>query len=234
MYSIHVKHYEPDDLAFYGRTDALKKTLEATASPEDEKLGCHRWLLESMPKRMVYLDMYGEFLGGHTQQHVLDIGGGVTSLTRVVASNCNYTLIDLLAHDDRAAAEKTFKSAPVNFNEADWCSASVSQDFDVVVCNDLIPNVDQRLKLFLDKFLPVSKEIRLLVTYYNNDRFYKVKRVDADEIMFLQAWTGGQVALLLRDRFPRLANEHLEGFYRVSGSIYPNGRLTSLITITRD
>ena len=54
----------------------------------------------------------------------------------------------------------------------DWLSFNATGQFDVIIANDVFPNVDQRLVLFIEKFLPATQEIRLSLTYYNELRFY--------------------------------------------------------------
>lgn len=101
----------------------------------------------------------------------------------------------------------------------------------MVIANDLFPNVDQRLALFIDKLLPYCKEMRLLLTYYNSPRFYKVKRVDGNEIFYIQAWEGFQTKRFLEKYAERITNPDLDGLLENRPSIFPNGRLVCYVVL---
>jgi len=211
--------------------DYISSWLAVNAAQSEQELGCNKWLTDSPIKRLIFHDIYGELLGEKKGQNILDIGGGVTAYTKILGDLHNYTLVDMLSHDDQAIAESIFREHNITFLKDDWYNASFKNRFDIVICNDLFPNVDQRIKIFLRTLLPISTSLYVLLTYHNNDRFYKVKRTDADEIMFLQAWSGQQLRQILEGIFPELEKSALAGLSSDRPSLYANGRLISLLKV---
>jgi hypothetical protein len=187
---MNVQPITPALVDAYMTRDAILAALNAARMPADEQLTCQRWLRESPAKRLIFESLYGDLLGG-PRRKVLDIGGGLTSLTRLLASRHDYTLIDIMAHDSPPLVATFVQSTPsARFITEDWYTADMEDDYDVVVTNDLFPNVDQRLGLFLRAALPRAREVRLALTYYNEPKFYFTKRVDADEVLCMLAWDG--------------------------------------------
>ena len=172
--------------------DPVLLSLLANETPEDKTFTSHKWLLESPVQRMAYYYMYKDILNSKsiTRKNVLDIGGGYCSLTRLLDLNHNYWLVDIMAHDS--------SSIPIycRLVKDDWYDIQMC-GYGIIIANGIFPNVDQRLGLFIEKMLPHCKELRLLLTFYNNSRFYKTKRIDADEILYNSAWNGDQLALIL-------------------------------------
>jgi len=96
-----------------------------------------------------------------------------------------------------------------------------------VIANDIFPNVDQRLELFLERYLPVSREIRMSLTYYNYSKFYITKRLDADEIFCQLAYNGEQIKNILN----KYINEDFDILLKKMPSLFQNNRLIFIIKI---
>jgi len=231
MRKVSLHHYTQDDLDSYKANDYISNWLAVNTDQSEQELGSNKWLTDSPIKRLVFHDIYADLLGGKKGKKILDIGGGVTAYTKILGDFHNYTLVDILSHDDQAIAESIFREHNISFLKDDWYKVSFKNRFDIVICNDLFPNVDQRINIFLRRLLPISTSLRVLLTYHNNDRFYKVKRTDADEIMFLQAWSGQQLRQVLELIFPELEQSALTGLSSDRPSLYANGRLISLLKV---
>ena len=148
----------------------------------------HKWLLDSIEKRMIYNHVYGDLLESDGQK-ILDVGGGFCSLTHQMLGHHEYSVLDIMAHDDTELLEKiNLEQQRAAWIGADWNKFQISQNYDIIIANDLFPNVDQRLEMFLEKYLPHCQEMRLSLTCYNNNRVYKVKRVGVDEVFHMVAW----------------------------------------------
>lgn len=218
----------------YLREDPTLELLRISEGWPDAEFASHRWLLESAPKRLVYQLMYGDLLTTRGKS-VLDIGGGYCSLSRRLIERHTYTLIDTLDHD-RAGTMRDIErqtGKPFWFGR-DWNEYSPPAGVDVVIANDLFPNVDQRLELFLDRFLPSCREMRLSLTYHNEPHFYRVKRLDADEIMCLSAWPGAFLALVLNKHIDRIFEPRLEELYSKRPSQFTNGRQVCIVRLRGD
>lgn len=161
------------------------------------------------------------------------MSGGYCALTKVLARNVDYTLLDFLAH----GGKDYVRSLGLNLVEKDWWEAEPEGIYDVVIANDIFPDVDQRLELFIEKMLPICKELRIVLTYYNTPKFYQTKRVDDSEIMTFLSWDGEITALKLRkylDRISDTSQEQLEEMKNNFSSIYWNGRQAAYIKLRGD
>jgi hypothetical protein len=194
----------------------------------------HQWLINSPEKRMIYSHMYGDVLAGK-RGSTLDVGGGFCSITNKMISNGNYYLLDIMAHDNHEDLRNIEKNCGKNFwINSDWNLFELNQDYDLIVANDLFPNVDQRLDAFIEKYLPYCKELRLSLTYYDNDRSYKVKRVDADEIFYMLAWDGIRLQRTLEKFKDRIDDYDPKLFDNKSSSIFSNGRKVCVLNVRGD
>ena len=85
----------------------------------------------------------------------------------------------------------------IHWLNADWYDEDF-ETYDIVIANDIFPDVDQRLEIFIDKMLPKCKELRLVLTYYNEPRFYQMKRNDDSEVLTFLSWDGEILGMKLR------------------------------------
>jgi len=200
-------------------TEADLDTYRADGDPVLSLLGdgrvrgaeSERWLVESEAKRMIAWHVYGPLLqsAGH---RVLDVGAGISSLSYVLAARHDYIVCDLIAPDEGRW--------PV-WAWSDWTEIPLA-DYDLVIANDLFPNVDQRLNEFLRKFSGHS--LRVVLTTYE-DRWYRARRMDADELLTVKMWdwTTTERALGAQHRFGHCSS-------LPTHSLFPNGRQVCLYT----
>ena len=204
--------------------------------PDESGLVIDRWLRTSLPKRTVFAAMYGDIIASPSNLQVLDVGGGVSSITPLLCQACGYTLIDILAHgglEELRGWEAKFGQKVLIAK--DWyASLHVAGNYDVIIANDLFPNSDQRLELFLECALPLAAEVRLSLTFYNHPRFYMCRRIDADEFLWLLAWTGRQTAFALERFADRVISPDFSILEGDHGSLYSNGRHIALVTLRGD
>lgn len=219
-----------DILDAFAGSDGIEDML-AGAPEGDAALACQRWLRATPAKRYAAHVLYGDLLASEGLR-VLDVGGGLTTLTRTLAERHDYTLVDIMAHDSDASISAFLASAPAfKVIKEDWFAAIGDEKFDVVIAADLFPNVDQRLALFLDRVLPHCGQVRLSLTYYNEPRFYQTWRIDADEVLCMLAWDGEQTARTLGRYADRIVNADFDLFAVTSDSVFPNKRQVCLLTL---
>jgi len=183
----------------------------------DAAFTSRKWLDHSLPKRAIYDNLYGDLLKMKSSKKILDVGGGFCSLSDILVNNHDYHLLDIMAHDD-------VSSLGDFLIRKDWYEF-VPDKYDMVISNDLFPNVDQRLELFLEKYLPITKEIRMSLTYYNTPRFYITKRVGADEIFCQLAYNGHQI----RDILKKFFDGNFEALLLTLPSLFQNGRQIEIL-----
>lgn len=216
----------------YKKKDFIFGLLRSVEQPEDTQFTSHQWLLNSLPKRMIYYYVYADlFESAAKRRRILDVGGGYTALTRILLKNHDYYTLDIMAHDNpkclkalEASLRKTF------WIKADWYEFDDTGGYDLVIANDLFPNVDQRLTLFLDKYLPNCREMRISLTYHNTPCWYKVKRTDADEVFHLVPWDGWNLKHILKDFTDQIHRPDLDLLLQNPRSLFSNERQVCLVT----
>ena len=165
---------------------------------------------------------------------ILDIGGGYSSLTKVLAANSDYTLLDFMAHGGEEYMKENARRYNIKWINSDWYNTELDNQYDVIVANDIFPDVDQRMELFIDKMLPQCRELRLVLTYYNAPRFYTAKRVDDSEILTFLSWDGEITALKLmkyKENIIGTTEEELREMQNNHESIFRNGRQVSYVVL---
>lgn len=225
---------ERSKLDKYLLNDPIADLLNSESIDEDESLVCHGWLRRTPAKRYIFGQLYGDILNSAQSQVVLDVGGGLTGLTRVMARRHQYQLVDLLAHDGKSRADEISDEIGRQFVQAqDWMTFQPGA-YDLVIANDLFPNVDQRLEMFLEKFLPAAKRIRMSLTFYDKPRYYMTRRVDADEILCVLAWNGENLVNALRRFSHRIISPDFSIFSSTGESVFDNGRHVCLVELRGD
>lgn len=144
-----------------------------------------------------------------------------------------------MAHDDGAAVRDIEKQLGRDFwVSEDWYEFLPERTYDVIIANDIFPDADQRLQLFIEKFLCCCKELRMSLTYYNVPRFYTTKRVDDTEIMTFLSYDGRITRMVLegfRDRVKGGWDETVAAaMLRQNESLYRNGRQVMQVTLVGD
>lgn len=217
-------------LSRYLAADTISARLDALSRQGDEALTCQRWLRETPAKRLIYAKLYGDLLEDGPRLKVLDVGGGLMALTRQLAMRHDYTLVDVLAHDTTETAERMQMEVGRQFiSQCDWYKFEAADRYDIVVANDLFPNVDQRLELFLQRFLSRAARLRLALTFFNKPRFYLTRRMDADEVFCMLAWNGRATRGVLEQFLDRGDTPKLSIFDQENPSLYPNERQVCLL-----
>jgi|GEM_PF-1531385 len=216
----------------YLSRDTVSALLDSHSGAQDEALTCQKWLRDTPPKRLVFEQLYGDLLSDGPRMRILDIGGGITALSSVLAKRHDYHLVDLMAHDDMHAAKAIEDRAGRAFiHQSDWYEFLPKGNFDVVIANDIFPNVDQRLALFVERFTSCSTQVRMSLTYYNTPRFYLTRRVDAEEYLCLLAWGGRETFTAIEPYLsPKYSSEAANMQTDVT-SVYPNGRHVALVAL---
>jgi len=215
----------PERLTTYAEEDRIGRLLKDEAQAGDETFTAHRWLQDSPAKRLMYECVYGDLMREDApRRRVLDVGGGASALTRRLVARHDYTLLELNAHDPAAALRRMEDALRRRFwVEGDWYGYGERGPWDVVVANDLFPNVDQRMAMFLDKFVELAVEIRLSLTYYDEPRFYLARRLEGDEVLCVLAWNGEQTRRVLASYRHRLLTGD-GALPSEAVSVFPNGR----------
>lgn len=225
-----------DDLSLYLRHDLVARMLNLYAKPGDDRFASHRWLCDSPPKRMIFDELYGDLLRPDgVRRNVLDVGGGLTALTRPLAQRHDYLLLDILAHDEARPAEELCREIGRKFwISGDWFDHKLERPVDLIIANDLFPNVDQRLKPFLQRMLPRCRELRISLTFYNNTRYYFARRLNADEILCVLAYDAELTAAALRPFVDRIERADIASLSAERPSVYSNGRQIALAYLRGD
>lgn len=222
------------DLKSYLSDDWVAAPLADPSCSPDGTLTSQQWLRQSSAKRCVFAAIYGDPFE-HKGWRILDVGGGLSSWTRNLAKQHHFELVDIMVHDHAQTISRFRNSCPdFVMHQSDWSDLALQGRYDVVLANDLFPNVDQRVAEFLAKMLPATRQVRLSLTYYNQPLSYKVKRLDADELFSILAYDGKMTNLSLSAFRNRIYQFDNEAFKRMDDCIFPNRRQICIATFVGD
>jgi len=201
-----MKIYTTTDLENYMKDDWIYKLLDPSHPGQSNK-----WLLELPVKRMIWADMYGDLLNCDSKK-ILDIGGGHSTLTDILEKLHTYVCLDFLASS----------KSGINTNWDCWKNQRM---WDVIIANDIFPNVDQRLEMFLDMYLSKCKEMRTCLSLYNRNSYYlKVSRIGGDEIYHWKAADGAYCWRQVEKFLDHIVDFNFTLFFNCSDSLFANGR----------
>jgi hypothetical protein len=150
----------------------------------------NQWLLSMPWKRCLAFRLFADLLESDQPQNrsVLEVGGSLSYFTYQLATRHNYILLESVTHEDQADYRHVENETGKSFLKiGDWADFEPETGHDVVIANDVFPNVDQRLYEFVDRFLPIAKELRLTLTYYE-DTVFEVRRISSGEILTMKPW----------------------------------------------
>jgi len=208
----------------------ILEVLRETSVFPDSLSKSHMWLADSPQKRAVYNLMYGEYLQNTSNVKMLDVGGGYSSLTRLLIKNTQkYELIDPLYGDQYKDIPRR-NNIDSNFIVGDDWYKHKPSEYDVVIANDIFPNIDQRLRIFLERYIKVSHKIILSLTYYNTPKFYRTKRIEGDERLCFLAYTGKYIRDILIDYLPNIIDPDFS-VLDSKETLFYNGRQICIIEI---
>jgi hypothetical protein len=197
-------------------------------------LACQRWMDSTPAKRFAFSRLYGDLLGDDASaRRVLDVGGGLSAMTPFLAAKTDYVLLDPLHHDaEPDIASVGAAAAPFSLIREDWHRVAFDGAvFDVIIANDLFPNVDQRLALFISWALARTRELRLALTFHNTPRWYETRRTDGEERLTMLAFDGARTRDALVAVADRIAGWNPALFDAAGPSLFPNGRHVVIATI---
>ena len=232
--------YTNEMLQEYLENDWILKLLLDEEKVEDKGVRTHQWLKDMENKRLVFSHVYGDLLCNKKQEDdtkkvVLDVGGGYSAITRRLIANHEYHLLDFIAHGGQDTIHYVEQEYQKRFwINGDWMDYDIaSSPCDIIIANDIFPDVDQRLELFIEKYLPYCKEMRLVLTFYNEPKYYRTKRVDDAEVLTFLSWDGEITSIKLKKYIDRLVDtdrDDLDILKDIKDSIYWNGRQVAYVT----
>ena len=190
-----------------------------------------RWLERDAWKRIVAELLLGDLLSDRAaRRRVLEVGGGLSRVTLALLASHDYTLVDRADHEGASVYARVEEAIGRRFVRiGDWHDVAESGPFDVVIANDLFPNVDQRLYEFADRYVPLAAELRLSLTYYENTSFDVVREATGERLV-IKPWGLREVTEFvdfLADRDRRGSRRREPGSARVRGLQGPSLRKSS-------
>lgn len=219
-------------LETYLQTDLVSR-LAAGAQLEAE-MTSQRWLDDTPAKRCIYHELYADCLSPGGPASLLDVGGGLTALTPQLAKGRRYGLIDPLYHETLESIATIMRAAGrFEHLDTDWHGVKTG-DWDLIVANDLFPNVDQRLSLFLEWALPKAREVRLSLTFHNTPLWFTLQRAGLEERLTMLAFDGARTRAALEPFAARIAGWQPQLFDGNDGSVFPNGRQVVTLKLRGD
>ena len=193
-FNLSLTWYSPD-LHNYYKEKFLKKYLskikdtEKIFSENNIVAEANRWLLDLKWKIPVAGMMFDDVLNQKQKLDILEIGGSISWFTLELLKNHNYQLIEKAYTDSKINYNKVQKLAKKDFVVIDdWFNFKIEKNYDVIIANDIFPNVDQRLDFFIEKVIGNSTNIRILLTYFN-DSFFEAEIKHSKETVIIKPWS---------------------------------------------
>lgn len=224
-----MKLIDKDFVTEYAKNDWIAREMSCSTDEDSRLYKSQQWLKESVAKRAVFQECYG-VLCATRGKRVLDVGGGLTSFTGRWASDHFYTLMDPLFHQAEHIDLLTSRYPKCGLLLNDWREDVEDSWYDIVIANDVFPNVDQGIDRFIADHTSNCAQLRMSITWHNGDRYYRARRIDAEEVLTVVPWTGEQVAACLEKYKKNIYNYNPELFSYESQSAFPNGR--SVVAVT--
>jgi hypothetical protein len=200
---LQISHFNP---AVFERWHAQANAWLLLAVQESaarfQAIGIHgvanEWLLKQDWKRALAYQLFHDLLDESTTRlRILEVGGGLSALSEKLASRHDYTLIELATHETEENYRKLEAHVGNSFiTLSDWSDVRLEGAYDLIIANDLFPNVDQRLYAFMAWAWPHTRELRLTMTYYENT-VWKVRRVPSGEFLTVCPWGLREVRVFL-------------------------------------
>lgn len=197
----------------------------------------NRWLADMQWKRALAAALVGDLLDG-PRRTVVEIGGGLSGLTLALARTHDYRLLEKATHEREEDYRRVEEEIGTRFLEAgDWADVE-ARPADVLVANDIFPNVDQRLYEVVERYEPLVPELRFSLTYYENEVF-EVERLVSGERLMMKPWglreLRGFVDWLVDERGHECGPGSREQlvYEDLSGRLFRNRRNIVLAWITR-
>ncbi|MBM3995189.1 MAG: class I SAM-dependent methyltransferase [Planctomycetes bacterium] len=184
------------------QADAWLLPLLRESTQHFQTIGVHGisndWLGQQPWKRVLAFQVFHDLLEpASPQRRILEVGGGLSAITERLAIQHDYSLIELATHEKEENYRKLEASLGRTFvTLADWSDTPFTAPRDLVIANDLFPNVDQRLYAFIDAAWPMCRELRLTLTYYENTVWH-VKRIPSGEQLIVRPWGLREVRVFL-------------------------------------
>ncbi len=243
---LDIVHFNPDECARHqAEADALLLPMAERCAQLFAEHGiqavANDWLLKQAWKRSLALSVFGDLLQNSAPRlRILEIGGGLSAISHALASRHDYTLVELATHEDRANYQKFEALAGRPFVRiGDWAEIDLGGSYDLIIANDLFPNVDQRLHEFVARISGCTKELRLTLTYYERTA-WKVCRVTSGETLIVRPWGLREISSFLDEfavRYPSFGEsfdrEQLR-YQDYENVLFTNRRNVLRVNVTRD
>lgn len=151
---------DKDNIEEYLMNDYLLSFVQSPQTGIDNQILQTReyWNMIKHPwKRMVFDCFYKDIFG----KKILDVAGAYCGVKPLIESP-NYTLLE---------CKNLYSLLPTRVIVTDVREYESLEVFDYVVCSDLLITNFHNVKLILDKFLPICRELRISLTF----RYLKTK-----------------------------------------------------------
>nr|ABQ76009.1 hypothetical protein [uncultured haloarchaeon] len=242
---INLTYYSPDTAQEWLNSRA--ETIHTDAQRTEEWLNeigidstTNQWLVDQTWKRALSNMIYKDLLATDSDnQRVVEIGGDLNAITLKLAKQHDYTLIETAHHEGPQAYTTVEDELGESFvTLGDWSSVVPPNEIDVLIANDLFPNVDNRLYEFIDTYLPRTSELRLALTYYENKSF-EVERTETGEHLFVRAWGVREIRHwleYLQQEWPSVICSYETDAvkYKQQPQLFDNDRNIIQVTITKE
>jgi len=179
---MHVKDFAYISNSFFSSNAKLDYFFHNHAN---KNLVIDSWAIDNIFKH--YINSWvAQKLEDYGLMDVVEVGGGISYFTNFLSRRSQYVNLDFLAHfshhEKMYMEENDIKVLPKDWRDFDF------KNTDTCIVLDIFPNVDQGLRTFLKNVRNV-RNIFISFTVFENEKFYKAKRVEGDEMLTQVSWT---------------------------------------------
>jgi len=178
-FQITLKRFSEPDLQSYLEDDWVLSKLQELREP---LYLSDNWLKNIPAKRMMFSSLYKDLFQQTADLKCLDIGTGQTSLLPKVNTDVKLIFLDPLP-----------PALPMtdNYHVGNWESSHLLEkefDWELITCNDVFPNVDNRIVRFLERALPRTQKLLMTLTAHSPEKEYLSLTKSDGEVLSWQPW----------------------------------------------
>ena len=218
---INIRPLTKHDLETYYRNDWVLGKLSNLPRPLKSS---DVWLEKIPAKRLMFDQLYHDLINSKSGK-ILDIGSGNTDLLPKVLSHLDVEFLD-------PAFEITNNQ---KFHRESWDRTLLLTNkfqYDVITCNDLFPNVDNRIFKFLELVLPLTLKLRMTLTAHSSEKLYHLRKTDGEEL-FWNAWDK-DILLYKLTRFFNIDIANNAFFNLENSELFDDKRTVYLLEVSRE
>ncbi len=222
-FQVHLRRFDDTDLEIYLKEDWILNKLEVLPKP---LLLSDEWLFNIPAKRMMFDSLYKDLITKGRNYRCLDIGTGQTNLLPILNREIQLTCLDTFPPEILEVD---------NFHPGSWEETQLLKrgyNWDLITCNDVFPNVDNRIIQFLELALPRTKRLIMTLTAHSTEKEFQRLSKNDGEILSWQAWDS-EILLFKLSSFFGIEFWKIPEYYDSNPKLFQDKRTVYQLEVSR-